>query len=117
MNYRSLIANLCGLLLFFSCKKNESPENPPAGPDLPDYVIKSATHSSPGNTYKYVYGLNAKAQTTERQTFLPATAATSSSTLTYSYNSDDRLASTTSTSTEILIPSARNTFMIRKVAW
>ena len=99
MNYRTLMMAVPGLILFFSCKKNESTDNPPAGPDLPDYVIKSATHTSPGNTYKYVYGLNAKAQTTERQTFLPATAATSSSTLTYTYNVDDRLAGTISTST------------------
>ena len=99
MNYRSLVVALFGLVLFFSCKKNESTENPPAGTDLPDYVIKSSIHASTANTYKYVYGLNGKAKATERQMFLPATAVTSSSTLTYSYNVDDKLAGTISTST------------------
>ncbi len=99
MNFRSLIVAVPGLLLFVSCKKNVAPENPPGEPDLPDYVIKSATHTSPANTYKYVYAINAQAQTTERQTFLPAAATTSSSTLTYSYNTEGKLAGTNSTST------------------
>src|SRR5688572_278956 len=99
MNFNSLIVAVPALILLFSCKKNEAPENPPAGPDLPDYVIKSAIHTSPGNTYKYVYALNERAQTTERQLFLPATATTSSSILTYSYNAEGKLAGTNSTST------------------
>jgi len=64
MNFKSLIVTLFGLILFVSCKKDEATENPPNEPDLPDYVIKSATHTSHANTYKYVYALNAKAQTT-----------------------------------------------------
>ena len=98
MNFKSLIVTVPGLILFVSCKKNEPGDLPPE-PDLPDYVIKSATYTSPANTYKYVYALNVKAQPTERQTFLPATAAISSSILTYSYNDEGKLEGTISTST------------------
>jgi hypothetical protein len=99
MNFKSLIITVLGLILFISCKKNEVTENPTAEPDLPDYAIKSATHTASAVTYKYVYALNAKAQTTERQYFFPATATTSSSIVTYSYNDEGKLAATSSTST------------------
>lgn len=98
MACKSIVAAGLGLILFASCKKDNVPGNPPDEPVLPAYVIKSAIHTASVN-YKYLYTFNAKAQVTERQYFFPATAATSSSSVTYSYDGEGKLTSTKNIST------------------
>lgn len=98
MTHKSIVTAGIGLIFIVSCKKNNITENPPDDPALPAYVIKSATHTSLSVTLKYLYAFNAKAQITERQFFVPATAVASSSSITYSYDTKGKLAATRNTS-------------------